>query len=76
MRYADHGRVRDRRMFDQAVLDLDAVDVLAASDDHVLLAIGDEQESVFVDVADVAGVQPAVAAPCRQSLRACSSSPP
>ena len=47
-------------VLDQAVLDLDAVDVLAAPDDHVLGPVGDEQEAVVVEVADVAGVQPAV----------------
>ena len=61
MRNADDRGVGDRGMLDEAVLDLDAVDVLAAADDHVLLAVGDEEEAVVVDVADVAGVQPAVA---------------
>ena len=46
--------------FDEPLLDLDAVDVLAAADDHVLLAVGDEEEALVVEVADVAGVQPAV----------------
>ena len=46
--------------FDEPLLDLDAVDVLAAADDHVLLAVGDEEEALVVEVADVAGVEPAV----------------
>ena len=41
-------------------LDLAGRDVLAAADDQVLLAAGDEQVAVLVQVADVAGVQPAV----------------
>ena len=36
------------------------IDVEAARDDHVLLAVGDVQVALGVDVADVAGVQPAV----------------
>ena len=36
-------------------------DVLAAGgDDQVLLAVGDAQEALGVELADVAGVQPAV----------------
>ena len=62
-------------MLDEAVLDLDAVDVLAAPDDHVLGPVGDEEEAVVVDVADVAGVQPAVDRRSRRWPRACPSSP-
>ena len=60
MGHADDGGVGDAGMLDEAVLDLDAVDVLAAADDHVLGPVGDEQVAVVVEVADVAGVQPAV----------------
>ena len=36
-------------------------DVLApGGDDQILLAVGDLQEAIFVDLADVAGVQPAI----------------
>ena len=61
MGHADHGGVEHLGVGDEAVLDLDAVDVLAAADDHVLLAVGDEEVAVGVDLADVAGVEPAVA---------------
>ena len=42
------------------VLDLARRDVLAAADDEVLLAAGDEQVPAFVQLPDVAGVQPAI----------------
>jgi hypothetical protein len=42
------------------VFDLLGVDVLAAADDHVLRSADQGQIAVRVDVADVAGVQPAV----------------
>ncbi len=45
----------------QAAFDLDRRDVLAAGDDHVVDAAGDEQVAVGVDVAGVAGEIPAVA---------------
>src|SRR5690554_828624 len=45
---------------DQHVLDLGRIDVLAARDDHVLLAAVDPEEAVGVEVPDVAGVEPAV----------------
>ena len=51
---ADAGRAGER------VLDLDAVHVLAAAVDHVLLAVDDLDEAVVVDPRQVAGVQPAV----------------
>ena len=44
----------------QHALDLGRVHVLAAGDHHVLHAVGDEQEAVVVEVADVAGVEPAL----------------
>ncbi len=37
------------------------IDVEAAADDQILLAVDDEQVAVVVEIADVAGVQPAVA---------------
>lgn len=42
----------------QAVLDLLRVDVHPAGDDHERLSIGEEQEAVLIDVADVAGGGP------------------
>src|SRR5208337_2967554 len=41
------------------VLYLSGVHVLAAADDHVRLAVGEEQVAAFVQVAEVAGVVPA-----------------
>ena len=58
---ADHHRLAHVRRDLEAVLDLRRRDVLAAGgDDHVLLAVGDRQEALLVDRADVAGVEPAV----------------
>ena len=53
-------RPRRRRVRVEDVLDLARVDVVAAADDQVLLAVDDEEEAVLVDVAEVAGVEPAV----------------
>ena len=60
VRDADHRGVDDRRVLEQRGLDLDAVHVLAAADDHVLGPVDDEDEALVVDAGDVAGVQPAV----------------
>ena len=54
---------------DEALFDLDAVDVLAAADDHVLGPVRDVQEAVLVQVADVTGVEPAVAERLGRRLR-------
>ena len=58
---ADHGAFGDVRMRDQHALDLGRIDVLAAGNDHVLLAVVDEEMPVGVARADVAGMIPAVA---------------
>ena len=58
--HADDGAVLHRGVAPDHLLDLARIDVEAARDDHVLLAVGDVQEAFLVDVADVAGVQPAV----------------
>ena len=57
---ADDGAVAHRRVGPDHLLDFARVDVEAAADDHVLLAVGDVEVAVGVEVADVAGVQPAV----------------
>lgn len=41
-------------------LHLGAIDILAAAQHHVFLAVDDVDETVFVDAGDVAGVQPSV----------------
>src|SRR5215204_6389440 len=43
------------------VVDLARVNILAAADDHVGLAIGDVKKTVGVAVADIAGVKPTAA---------------
>src|SRR6266849_49495 len=58
---ADDGSGLDTRVLEQYVLDLARVDVLAAANDHVLLAVDEEVVAVLVDVADVSGVQPSAA---------------
>ena len=65
----------DGRVLVQHGFDLDAVHVLAAADDDVLHPVDDVDEAVVVDVADVAGVEPAVAERCRRRLPRRSSSP-
>ena len=61
MRNAEHGRLANRRVLVEHLLDLARIDVVTAADDHVLLAVDDEEVAVLVDLAHVAGVQPAVA---------------
>ena len=58
---ADDERLRDEARRLERVLEVLRRDVLAAGgDDDVLLAVGDLQEAVRVDLADVAGAEPAV----------------
>src|ERR1700733_1105575 len=42
-------------------LDLRRIDVLAAGDDHVLQPVLEEHETVFIEIAGVAGVKPSAA---------------
>src|SRR4051794_4581440 len=51
---ADDGHVADRRVAGEQVLDLAREHVLAARDDHLVVATSDEQAAVLVEVADVA----------------------
>ena len=54
-------RLRDVAGGLERTLDVLGGDVLAArGDDDVLLAVGDRHEAVLVDLADVAGAEPAV----------------
>ena len=62
VRHADHRDVCDLGVGDEQVLDFLRVDVHAARDDHEVLAIGEVEEAVGVDVADVAERRPAFAA--------------
>ena len=52
------------------LLDLAAVDVLAARDDHVLLAVDDVEEALLVAAGHVAGVEPPAAERLARSPRA------
>ena len=61
VRHADDGRFEDRRVLVQHLLDLARVDVVAAADDHLLLAIDEEQVAVLVEVAEITGGEPALA---------------
>src|ERR1044072_1196614 len=65
VRPADHGRLGDRWMCGKDILDLGAVDVLAAGDDHVLLAVHDPDVALFVLAYEIAGMEPAT----REGLR-------
>ena len=55
---ADGRDVGHRRVQGEQVFDLLRGDVLAAADDHVLLAVGDRQVAVGVEPPDVAGAEP------------------
>ena len=56
--HADDGGVDDVGMLEQDLLDLDAVHVLAAADDHVLGPVDEVEEAVGVEAADVAAAEP------------------
>ena len=58
--HADHRRLEHVRVLVQRLLHLARVHVVAAADDHLLLAVDEKQVAVVVDVADVAGGEPAV----------------
>src|SRR6266540_758766 len=57
---AHHGRFGDRRVLVQHLLDLPRIDVVAAPDDQVLLAVHDEEIAVLVLAGQVAGAKPPV----------------
>ena len=52
--HPDHGDVADRLVAVKQLLDLLGEDVLAAGDDHVVVAAVDEEAPALVEVADVA----------------------
>ena len=66
---SDHGGLGDLRKLVDDDLDLPGIDVLAAADDHVLGPVDQDQVAIFVEVTDVAGVQPAVDEGLRGLLR-------
>src|SRR5205814_4059809 len=55
-RRGSHGR-----MLIEHFINLSRINVFTAADDHVALAIDDEEEAVFISIANVAGVKPTVA---------------
>src|SRR5262249_34335444 len=61
VRDPDHGHLGDCGMQRQAAFDLDRRDVLAAADDHVVDAAGDEEIAITVEIAGIAGEIPALA---------------
>ena len=62
---ADRRGFEHRRVREQRFVDLARRDVLAALDDELLDAAGDEEEAVVVAVAQVAGAQPAAGVSAR-----------
>src|SRR6266851_8946496 len=56
--HAHHRHLEDLGMQHQHALDLGGIDVLAAADDHVVLAIDQMQEALLVEVAHVAAGLP------------------
>src|SRR5439155_1279620 len=57
---ADDRRIRHVRMGHESLFHLAAVDVLAATDDHVLFPVGEIDKPILVGIAHVAGVKPAI----------------
>ncbi len=66
----DTGDLGDRRVLVEGLLDLPRVDVVATADDHLLLAVDDEEVAVLIDPRHVAGEQPAVPHHLRGRVRA------
>src|SRR3954451_20371596 len=60
IRHTDHGYVAQPGEVRQGTLDLGRVHVLPTGDDHVLEPVDDEQAFILVEVADVAGMEPAL----------------
>src|ERR1700693_340740 len=58
---SEHRAVSDAGVFQENLLDLRGMDVLAAGHDHVLLAAADGQIAFLVEASEVAGMDPAVA---------------
>src|SRR4051794_14197665 len=59
--HSDHGGLGDGGVLVEDLLDLARVDVVAPADDHVLLAVDDEEVAVLVDLGHISRVEPAVA---------------
>src|SRR6202011_846728 len=59
--HTEHGDLTHAGMRENLLLDLPRIDVGAAGDVHVGGAAGDVDEAFFVDMAEIAGAEPAVA---------------
>src|SRR5690606_2882891 len=67
IRNTDHSALLNRRMTVDGTFDFHRKNVFTAADHHVLGTINNEHEAVFIHVAKVAGVQPAIAQGFRSS---------
>ena len=65
--HADDGDLAHLRQFVDDPLDFGGGDILAAGNDHVLLAVGQIEKAVLVEIADVAATKP-VAEECGRGL--------
>src|SRR5262249_56138742 len=63
VRPSDHRRLANSRMPQQHFLDLPRVDVAAATDDQILRAVSQGEETVLVQRTQVPGLYPAPAQP-------------
>ena len=61
VRQSEHRAVSDAGVFQENLLDLRGMDVLAAGHDHILLAAADEQVAFLIDASEVTGMDPAIA---------------
>src|SRR5437588_795960 len=61
MRNADRRGCGDRGMLIEHFVDFAWINILAAANNHVALAIDDEEESILVPITNIAGMKPAVA---------------
>src|SRR5205085_600924 len=67
--HPQHGDLADRRMSQNLFLDLARIDVGAARNVHVGGAAGDVDKAFRVDMAEIAGTEPAVAKRLRVRIR-------
>src|SRR5690606_5895974 len=70
VRNTNYGDERNSRVRDDELFKLARIDVVAAAQDHIFLAVNDRQESILVHRADIAGVKPTVAKGLCRCLRA------
>ena len=57
-RQSDHGHLGDRRVLAHNDLDIGWIDVLAARNDHVLLAVDHVEKPLCIEPTEIAGAQP------------------